>query len=230
MKAFDGDHRPLRRAKGKALEQIGVGAGLALEAQQVDVDRLDAVAAEQAVDLAPVVGLVVEEVVDAQGQGQGHGRAVSGAVSQHRSQALGIELLDKGDGPVLFHVARGGKPGKRRIGHGVDRGHRLALAGEAMEPQPVGQHEMVGDSQDGAEIDGARRRQLLGRKLGHVGGQAVVGPTVVEGFDEEELGHNFSTKPILLKSNHTLAGHKDRQAFCMQFSLVASKSYTPQSY
>ena len=151
-------------------------------------------------DLAPVVGLVVVKMAEAKGQGQAHGCAVGGGIGEQAGQRGRIEVAGIGLGPVFFNAAGGGQFRQPGVGHGIEAGDGFALAGEAIEPQPVGQNQMVGDSDNGAEIDGRDSGKLLGRERGHGGGEPGVGPAVIQSLGAEEVFHGATPLQVCLFS------------------------------
>ena len=116
-------------------------------------------------------------------------RPDDGAVGEGRGEVGFRQAVDIGDDAVILDLARGVERIEILEQDLVEPGLHGALAGEAAEPDAVGDDEMVEGAVERAE-EGAARRPVVGVGKGPGGRvEAAIGPAVVAGEHLEVILH-----------------------------------------
>src|SRR5260370_26913760 len=189
---------PLRLREIAALALGDADAGLALKDEQVEGRRLAGQFGEQAMRLAAMMRLMIEEMEQQRREILlDLDRAARRPVAQGSGEIGLAEAADIGADARILDASCGAQLGEIVVEDRIERRRLAALAGEAMHPDTVAKQEMiqrsVQRSEKGAAIGaivgiGDARRRLV---------EAVIDPLVI-GRQHFELGFHRSTPTALV--------------------------------
>jgi hypothetical protein len=183
---------------------------LALEKQQVQLRRLTNQAGQDRMDLAAVMGLVVEPVRQRRCQFllELLRRGDAAIFDRPRDPRL-VQPLDIADNAAVFRHPRGMQFVERLEQDGIEPVRRFALPGEPLHPDPVGCQQMIERAVHRFEESATVGTVLFDAELARRIIQPAVGPFVVAGKHPEmgEQGHRLTQAGGMLRETTQARSH-----------------------
>src|SRR5579883_3292212 len=194
-------------------------AGLALHDEEVQGRGFrDPQPGEDGVGLAAMMGLVVEQVREDLADAAALGHPGQGAVLEGSLQLCFAPGLDEGRETPVLRQARRVERRQRLVQGRPKRRRELAATGEPVEPDAVGDQQMVERAVEAAEVGaGIAVVVLPGQRRGRTV-EARVGPGVIAGHHAEVVLHREPLPPAAITASASISTRQAgsmRAATCM---------------